>query len=49
MEYGDYSLESPVDGEQYGQWRDSFLDGAAELELPLLNLTAENIAALKEG
>ena len=27
----------------------SDLDGAAELELPLLNLTAENIAALKEG
>ena len=49
MDYGDYSREHPVDAEQYRQWRESFLDGAAALELPLMALTAENIAALREG
>lgn len=35
-----------VDGADYENWRDSYIDGAKELDIPFQKLTEENIAAL---
>ena len=42
----EYGLLSPVDESQYLQWREEYLSGAAELELPWQSLTAEHIQTL---
>lgn len=35
-----------MDGEEYQQWRDSYLSGASALEIPWQNMTEENIRAV---
>lgn len=42
----EYGLLSPVDEGEYLQWREEYLAGAAELELPWQSLTVEQIQAL---
>ncbi|WP_294511591.1 hypothetical protein [uncultured Intestinimonas sp.] len=42
----EYGLLSPVDESEYLQWREEYLAGAAELELPWQSLTAEHIQTL---
>ena len=47
MAYGNYDTSGPVDGAAYQQWRDSYIGGAAPLELPFVPLTEENIRAIQ--
>ena len=47
MKGGDYRLEDPLDGEEYGRWRDSFLNGGNILQIIYQNLTMDNINALR--
>lgn len=42
----EYGMLPPVDESQYLQWREEYLSGAAELELPWQSLTAEHIQTL---
>lgn len=46
---GDYYLVNPKDGEEYNQWRDSYLKGAMQLQVPYVNLTTDNIYAITSG
>ncbi len=41
---GQYDM-GPVDGAEYESWRNAYLDGAEELELPWQALTEETIPA----
>ena len=43
---GRYEGIRPVDGEEYEEWRNSWLDGAAKMDISFQKLTEENIAAL---
>lgn len=43
---GQYEGLLPVDGAEYEEWRSSWLDGAAKMDIPFRKLTEENIAAL---
>ena len=42
----EYGVIPPVDESEYLQWREEYLAGAAELELPWQSLTAEHIQTL---
>lgn len=42
----EYGKISPVDEDKYLSWREEYLSGAAELELPWQSLTAEHIQTL---
>jgi len=42
---GQYGM-GPVDGPEYESWRNAYLEGAEEIEIPWQALTEENIAAL---
>ena len=42
----EYGKLSPVDEDKYLSWREEYLSGAAELELPWQSLTAEHIQTL---
>ena len=42
----EYGVIPPVDESEYLQWREEYLAGAAELELPWQSLTAEQIQTL---
>lgn len=42
----EYGVIPPVDESEYLQWREEYLSGAAELELPWQSLTAEQIQTL---
>ena len=44
---GQYEGIQTVDGEEYEEWRNSWLDGAAKMDISFQKLTAENIAALE--
>lgn len=46
MDYGTYDTSDPVDEADYLAWRDSFLQGANELEIPYQDLNEENIAKI---
>lgn len=41
-----YELERMMDGPAYEEWRQSYLNGSQEVEIGLIPLTEENIAAL---
>lgn len=43
---GDYNDVPMVDGSDYENWRNSYIDGAKELDISLQKLTEENIALL---
>lgn len=43
-----YDRFDPVDGPAYEAWLDSYLGGAAELEIPYQSITPENAAALDQ-
>ena len=43
--YTTWSVD-PVDGPDYENWREIYLEGASEIEIPIQRLTEENIAAL---
>ena len=44
-----YELKDPMDGAEYSQWRDSYLKGAKQMQLPYVNFITDNIYALKDG
>lgn len=46
---GDYALADPMDGAEYGQWRDQYLKGARQIQIPYVNLTTDNIYARMNG
>lgn len=46
MPDGDYSMEHPVSKREYNGWYNSVLGGAAEVEVPFLNLTENNIKGI---
>lgn len=48
MTNGIYEHKDPVDLEEYEQWRNSCIGGAAQMKIPFANLTEENIAAVGE-
>ena len=41
--------KAPMDGAEYGQWRDSCLKGAKPIQVPYVNLTTDNIYAITNG
>lgn len=43
---GQYDDIPPVDGADYESWRNTYIDGAKEIQIPYQKLTEENIAAL---
>ena len=43
MTGGSYKLNTPVDSEEYNQWRNSYVGGAALMEVPFKALSQENI------
>lgn len=43
----DGTYGTPVDLEEYNQWRRSYVGEAKEVDVPYLNLTAENIESIK--
>lgn len=49
MEPSDYDLSAPMDAADYNAWQLTWMDGAEKLEIPYQELTAENIAKLREG
>ncbi len=48
MEPDNYDLSAPMDATDYIAWQDSWQAGVKALEFPYQELTAENIASLKE-
>lgn len=42
-----YNTDAPVDGAQYQEWRDAYLNGAKEIEVPFVELTEENIGQVR--
>ncbi len=46
---GDYYLANPMDGQEYSQWRDSYLKGAKQVQVPYADLTTDNIYAILKG
>lgn len=43
----EYKLDTPVDGEEYNKWRNSYVGEAKQIEIPFINLTEENINEIK--
>lgn len=43
MTDGTYELNTPLDEEEYNQWRDSYVGESAPVEVPFKNLTRDNI------
>ena len=41
-----YEYQNPIDTEAYKNWRDSYLLGAVEVQIPLLRMTEENIEGI---
>ena len=46
---GDYALVNPMDGAEYSQWRDQYLKGTQQIQIPYVNLTTDNIYAIGNG
>lgn len=46
MSDGKYEFRRPVDGEEYNQWRNSYLGNAELINIPYQSLTEENIYAI---
>ena len=44
-----YEYQNPIDTEAYKKWRDSYLLGAVEVQIPLLRMTEENIEGITEN
>ncbi len=48
MTEGEYERSKPVDMEAYGQWLNSYINGAEIVSVPYQQLTEENIASLSQ-
>ncbi len=46
---GDYALVNPMDGAEYNQWRDQYLKGTEQIQIPYVNLTTDNIYSIGNG
>lgn len=46
MEGGTYERDTPVDQEEYNQWRNSHVGDAGQMAIPYMNLTEENINSI---
>lgn len=46
MKDGQYDTSHPVDASEYKQWLDTYIGGASEIQIPYMDLTAENIAQI---